>query len=55
VPLVDAELNRQFPGRELQKARTPEGRRGAACGNVCHPQDRLVLRQLSSRQDVGVP
>ncbi|AUZ87281.1 DinB family protein, partial [Arthrobacter agilis] len=24
VPLVDAELNRQFPGRELQKARTPE-------------------------------
>jgi len=27
VPLVDAELNRQFPGRELQKARTPEGLR----------------------------
>jgi hypothetical protein len=26
VPLVDAELNRQFPGRELQKAQTPEGR-----------------------------
>jgi hypothetical protein len=25
VPLVDAELNRQFPGRELQKAETPEG------------------------------
>jgi hypothetical protein len=25
VPLVDAELNRQFPGRELQKARTPDG------------------------------
>jgi hypothetical protein len=25
VPLVDAELNRQFPGRELQKAQTPEG------------------------------
>lgn len=24
VPLVDAELNRQFPGRELQKAQTPE-------------------------------
>ena len=27
VPLVDAELNRQFPGRELQKAGTPEGLR----------------------------
>ena len=27
VPLVEAELNRQFPGRELQKARTPEGLR----------------------------
>ena len=27
VPLVDAELNRQFPGRELQKERTPEGLR----------------------------
>src|SRR4051795_13354023 len=27
VPLVDAELNRQYPGRELQKARTPEGLR----------------------------
>ncbi|WP_035932785.1 DinB family protein [Knoellia aerolata] len=27
VPLVDAELNRRFPGRELQKARTPEGLR----------------------------
>ena len=25
VPLVDAELNRQFPGRELQNAQTPEG------------------------------
>jgi hypothetical protein len=24
VPLVDAELNRQFPGRELQKAQTPQ-------------------------------
>ena len=24
VPLVEAELNRQFPGRELQKAETPE-------------------------------
>ncbi len=24
VPLVDAELNRQFPGRELQNAQTPE-------------------------------
>lgn len=29
VPLVDAELNRQFPGRELQKAETPEGLREA--------------------------
>lgn len=29
VPLVDAELNRQFPGRELQKAQTPEGLREA--------------------------
>ena len=27
VPLVDAELNRQFPGRELQNAETPEGLR----------------------------
>jgi hypothetical protein len=27
VPFVDAELNRQFPGRELQKAETPEGLR----------------------------
>jgi hypothetical protein len=27
VPLVDAELNRQFPGRDLQKAQTPEGLR----------------------------
>ncbi len=27
VPFVDAELNRQFPGRELQNARTPEGMR----------------------------
>ncbi|GAA2176357.1 DinB family protein [Arthrobacter parietis] len=27
VPLVDAELNRHFPGRELQKAQTPEGLR----------------------------
>lgn len=25
VPFVEAELNRQFPGRELQKAETPEG------------------------------
>lgn len=29
VPLVDAELNRRFPGRELQKAQTPEGLREA--------------------------
>jgi hypothetical protein len=29
VPLVDAELNRQFPGRELQNAQTPEGLRDA--------------------------
>jgi len=29
VPLVDAELNRRYPGRELQKARTPEGLREA--------------------------
>jgi hypothetical protein len=27
VPLVDAELNREFPGRELQRAQTPEGLR----------------------------
>ncbi|MEM1335638.1 MAG: pentapeptide repeat-containing protein, partial [Actinomycetota bacterium] len=27
VPLVDAELNRRVPGRELQRARTPEGLR----------------------------
>jgi hypothetical protein len=27
VPFVDAELNRQFPGRELQKAQMPEGLR----------------------------
>ncbi|MEM8620727.1 MAG: DinB family protein [Actinomycetota bacterium] len=27
VPLVDAELNRRFPGRELQSATTPDGLR----------------------------
>jgi hypothetical protein len=27
VPLVDAELDRQFPGRELQRAQAPEGLR----------------------------
>ncbi|MCL3836335.1 DinB family protein [Aeromicrobium duanguangcaii] len=27
VPLVEAELNRRFPGRELQNARTPQGLR----------------------------
>lgn len=27
VPYVDSELNRQFPGRELQKAQTPDGLR----------------------------
>ncbi len=27
VPFVDAELNRQFPGRELQQAQTPDGLR----------------------------
>ena len=27
VPLVDAELNRRFPGRELQKSQTPDGLR----------------------------
>jgi hypothetical protein len=27
VPLVEAELDRQFPGRELQRAQTPEGLR----------------------------
>ncbi|KAF0833132.1 pentapeptide repeat protein [Ornithinibacter aureus] len=27
VPLVEAELNRQFPGRDLQKATTPQGLR----------------------------
>ncbi len=27
VPLVEAELDRQFPGRELQKSTTPEGLR----------------------------
>ena len=29
VPFVEAELNKQFPGRELQKAETPEGLREA--------------------------
>ena len=29
VPLVNAELNRQFPGRELQNAQTPAGLRDA--------------------------
>lgn len=32
VPLVDAELNRQFPGRELQKAQTAEGLRDGWVG-----------------------
>jgi uncharacterized protein YjbI with pentapeptide repeats len=38
VPLVDAELNRQFPGRELQKAQTPEG--CARVGSLCSPRGR---------------
>jgi len=29
VPFVEAELNQQFPGRELQRAQTPEGLREA--------------------------
>lgn len=29
VPLVEAELNRRFPGRELQQAQSPEGLREA--------------------------
>lgn len=29
VPLVDAELNRRFPGRELRQAQTPDGLRDA--------------------------
>lgn len=29
VPLVEAELNRRFPGRELKQAQTPEGLREA--------------------------
>jgi len=29
VPLVDAELNRRFPGRETRRARDPEGLRSA--------------------------
>jgi hypothetical protein len=29
VPLVEAELNRRFPGRELKHAKTPEGMREA--------------------------
>lgn len=29
VPLVEAELDRRFPGRELQRAQTPEGLREA--------------------------
>ena len=29
VPLVEAELNRQFPGRDLQEAQTPQGLREA--------------------------
>jgi hypothetical protein len=29
VPFVDAELNRRFPGRELARARTPDGLREA--------------------------
>jgi hypothetical protein len=49
VPLVDAELNRQFPGRELQKAQTPEGLRegwvavqGAWASTVADTPLRLV-------------
>ena len=29
APLVDAELNRRFPGRELRRAQDPEGLRAA--------------------------
>ena len=41
VPLVDAELNRQFPGRELQKAQTPEGLRDG--GSRCRPRGRTTV------------
>lgn len=35
VPLVEAELNRRFPGRELQSSETPEGlRRGWAAAQA---------------------
>ena len=41
VPLVEAELNRRFPGRELQSAQTPEGlREGFAA--VCAAWDETV-------------
>lgn len=29
VPLVDTELNRRFPGRELREAEDPDGLRAA--------------------------
>lgn len=54
VPLVDAELNRRFPGRELQKAETPEGlRQGWAA--VRAAWDQTVADTPAELVDAHVP
>src|SRR5690242_19481665 len=67
VPLVDAELNRQFPGRELQKSETPEGLREGWVAvqaawhttvadtpqELVHAQDRKSTRLNSSHMSIS--
>ncbi len=54
VPLVDAELNRQFPGRELQNATTPEGLRDAWV-TVQAAWNATVTATPAERVDAHVP
>ena len=44
APLVEVELNRRFPGRELQKSQTPEGLRVAATCTIAN----LVARAATA-------
>lgn len=53
VPLVDTELNRQFPGRELQKATTPEGLRDGVT-KVCAAWAETVETTPAELRDTGV-
>ncbi|MFN8073902.1 MAG: DinB family protein [Kineosporiaceae bacterium] len=54
VPLVDAELNRQFPGRELQKSTTPEGLR-EGCAAVQAAWAQTVASTPPDMVDAHVP